>query len=97
WEWVDGAGVEVIASKRSHRGWATHGVRLAYPRLASAIGLAPLRIPVCLIVLTGAAWALMLHDASMSGSMGSGGRGALDVEMIGTEFTLSGRGPCLTG
>ena len=34
--------------------------RLAYLRLASAIGLAPLRIPVSLIVLTGGAWALML-------------------------------------
>src|SRR5262249_22972877 len=40
--------------------------RLAYLRLASAIGVAPLRIPVSLIVLTGAAWALMLHHASFS-------------------------------
>jgi predicted metal-binding membrane protein len=66
---------------------------LAYLRLASAIGLAPLRIPVSLIVLTGAAWALMLHHAiSMSASMGSAGRGVMDVEMIGAEFTLGGLG-----
>jgi len=70
---------------------------LAYLRLVSAIGLAPLRIPASLIVLTGAAWALMLHDASMSESMESAGRGALDVEMIGTEFTLGGLGVFLAG
>jgi predicted metal-binding membrane protein len=86
-------GVDLIPSKRSRRGWAAHGVSLAYLRLSSAIGLAPLRIPVSLIVLTGAAWAVMLHHAiSMSAPMGSAGRGALDVEMIGTEFTLSGLG-----
>jgi len=86
-------GVDLITSKRRRRGWATHGVRLAYPRLSSAIGLAPLRIPVSLIVLTGAAWALMLHDAiNMSESMGSAGRGALDVDMVGAEFTLGGLG-----
>src|SRR5262245_22936265 len=76
---------------------AVHGVRLAYLRLSSAIGLAPLRIPVSLIVLTGAAWAVMLHQAiSMSESMGSAGRGALDVDMIG-EFTLGGLGVFLAG
>ena len=91
-------GVELIPSKRSHRGWATHGVRLAYPRLASAIGLAPLRIPVSLIVLTGVAWAVLLHHAiSMSESMGSAGPGAMGVEMIGTEFTLGGLGVFLAG
>jgi predicted metal-binding membrane protein len=86
-------GVDLIPSKRSRRGWATHGVRLAYLRLASGIGLAPLRIPVSLVVLTGAAWALMLHHAiSMSASMDSAGRGALGVEMISAEFTLGGLG-----
>src|SRR5262249_51149138 len=85
--------VDLIPRKRSRRGWATHGVRLAYLRLPSAIGLAPLRIPVSLIVLTGAAWALMLHHAiSMSAPMDSAGPGALDVEMIGAEFTLGGLG-----
>ena len=65
-----GDGADLILRKRSSRGWATDGVRLAYLRLASAIGLAPLRIPVSLIVLTGGAWALMLHHAiSMSASM----------------------------
>jgi predicted metal-binding membrane protein len=67
------------------RGWATHGVRLAYLRRASAIGLAPLRISVSLIVLTGTCWALMLHHAiSMGGAMG--------VEVIGAELTLAGVG-----
>jgi predicted metal-binding membrane protein len=81
-------GVDLIPSKRSRRGWATHGVRRA-----SAIGLAPVRIPVSLIVLTGAAWALMLHHAiSMSAPMGSAGRGAMGVEMIGANFTLGGLG-----
>jgi predicted metal-binding membrane protein len=85
--------VDLIPSKRSRRGWATYGVRLAYPRLASAIGLAPLKIPVSLIVLTGAAWAVMLHHAiSMSAPMGSAGRGAMGVEMIGANFTLGGLG-----
>src|SRR5262249_12930405 len=87
-----------MPSKRSRGGWAIHGVRPAYRRLRSAIGLAPLRIPVSLIVLTAAAWALMLHHAiSMNESMGSAGRGALDVEMIGTEFTLGGLGVFLAG
>jgi len=67
-------------------------------RLASAISLAPLRIPVSLIVLTGAAWALMLHHAiSMSESMGSAGPGAMGVEMIGAEFTFGGLGVFLAG
>ena len=92
------AGVDLIPSKRSRRGWATHGVRLAYLRLASGIGLAPLRIPVSLVVLTGAAWALMLHHAiSMSAPMDSAGRGTLGVEMIGAEFTLGGLGVFLAG
>jgi len=66
---------------------------LAYLRLASGIGLAPLRIPVSLIVLTGAAWALMLHHAiSMSESMGSAGPGAMGVEMSDANFTLGGLG-----
>src|SRR5262245_47714765 len=55
-------------------------------------------IPVPLIVLTGAAWALILHDAiSMSESMGSAGRGALDGDMVGAEFTLGGLGVFLAG
>ena len=92
------AGVDLIPSKRSRRGWATHGVRLAYLRLASGIGLAPLRIPVSLVVLTGAAWAQMLHHAiSMSAPMDSAGRGTLGVEMIGAEFTLGGLGVFLAG
>jgi predicted metal-binding membrane protein len=71
---------------------------LAYLRLASGIGLAPLRIPVSLVVLTGAAWALMLHHAiSMSAPMDSAGRGTLGVEMIGAEFTLGGLGVFLAG
>src|SRR5262245_44432810 len=83
-----------MPSKRSRGSWAIHGVRPAYRRLRSAIGLAPLRIPVSLIVLTGAAWALMLHHAiSMNESMG----GALDGDMIGTEFTLGGLGVFLAG
>jgi len=91
-------GVDPITRKRSHRGWATHGVRLAYPRLSSAIGVVPLRIPVSLIVLTGVAWALMLHDAiNMSESISSAGRGALDVDMIGTKFTLGGLGAFVAG
>src|SRR5262245_12642157 len=40
----------------------------------------------------------MLHHAiSMSASMDSAGRGALDVEMIGAEFTLGGLGVFLAG
>ena len=85
-------GVDLIPRERSRRGWATHGVRSAYLRLRSAIGLAPLRIPVSLIVLTGAAWAVMLHRAlSMSAPMDQAGHGAMGVEMIG-EFTLGGLG-----
>jgi len=85
-------GVDLIPRERSRRGWATHGVRSAYLRLRSAIGLAPLRIPVSLIVLTGAAWAVMLHRAlSMSAPMDRAGHGAMGVEMIG-EFTLGGLG-----
>ena len=77
----------------SCKAWATHGVRLAYLRRASAIGLAPLRISVSLIVLTGACWALMLHHAiSMTASMDSAGGGAMGVEVIGAEFTLGGLG-----
>ena len=84
-------GVDLIPSKRSRRGRATRGVRLAYPRLASAIGLAPLSIPVSLIVLTGVAWALMLHHAiSMSEPMGWDG--AMGVEMRDATFTLGGLG-----
>ena len=86
------------APERSRRGWSTPGARLAYLRLASGIGLAPLRIPVSLVVLTGAAWALMLHHAiSMSAPMDSAGRGTLGVEMIGAEFTLGGLGVFLAG
>jgi predicted metal-binding membrane protein len=49
-------------------------------------------------VLTGAAWALMLHHAiTMSESMGSAGPGAMGVEMIGAEFTLGGLGVFLAG
>jgi len=82
-----------LIPKRSRRGWAPHGVRLAYLRLASGIGLAPLRIPVSLFVLTGAAWALMLHHAiTMSASMDSAGRGAMGVDLIGAGFTLGGLG-----
>ena len=85
-------GVDLIPRERSRRGWATHGVRSAYLRLRSAIGLAPLRIPVSLIVLIGAAWAVMLHRAlSMSAPMDRAGHGAMGVEMIG-EFTLGGLG-----
>ena len=85
-------GVDLIPRERSRRGWATHGVRSAYLRLRSAIGLAPLRIPVSLIVLIGAAWAVMLHRAlSMSAPMDRAGHGAMGVKIIG-EFTLGGLG-----
>ena len=84
-------GVDLIPSKRSRRGRATRGVRLAYQRLASAIGLAPLRILVSLIVVTGAVWALMLHHTiSMSEPMGWDG--AMGVEMSDANFTLGGLG-----
>jgi predicted metal-binding membrane protein len=84
-------GLDLIPSKRSRRGWDTRGVRLAYQRLTSATGLAPLRIPVSLIVATGAAWALMLHHAiSMSEPMGWDG--AMGVEMSDANFTLGGLG-----
>jgi predicted metal-binding membrane protein len=82
------------APERSHRGWAINGVRLAYLGLASAIGVAPLRIPVPLILLTGAAWAVMLHHAiHMSAPMGPAGRGVLDdIQMFGNEASLGGLG-----
>jgi predicted metal-binding membrane protein len=66
---------------------------MAYPRLASAVGLAPLRIPVPLILLTGAAWALMLHHAiDMSEPMGSAG-GVLDaIAMFGNKACIGGLG-----
>src|SRR5262249_1106467 len=66
----------------------------AYRRLASAIGLAPLRIPVPLILLTGATWALMLHHAiNMSAPMGSAGHGVLeDIHMFGDKASLGGLG-----
>jgi predicted metal-binding membrane protein len=80
-------GVDLIPSKRSRRGRATRGVR----SLASAISLVPSRIPVSLIVLTGVAWALMLHHAiSMSEPMGWDG--AMGVEMSDANFTLGGLG-----
>ena len=61
-------------------------------RLKSAIGLVPLRIPVSLIVLTGAAWALMLHHAiSMSEPMGLAAHGAMGVGMS-DKATLGGLG-----
>src|SRR5262245_23968924 len=85
--------VDLIPSNRSRRGWATHGVRLAYPRLASAIALAPLRIPVSLIVLIGAAWALMLHHSiTMSAPMDWAGRAAMGVEMSDAKASLGGLG-----
>jgi len=57
-----------------------------------------LRIPVSLIVLTGAAWAVLLHHAiSMSESMGSAGPGAMGVEMIDAEFTFGGLSVFLAG
>jgi hypothetical protein len=53
-------------------------------RLASVIGLVPLRIPASLIVMTGAAWALMLHHAiGMSASMDTAGHGAMIVKGMG--------------
>jgi predicted metal-binding membrane protein len=53
-------------------------------RLASVIGLVPLRIPVSLVVMTGAAWALMLHHAiGMSASMGAAGHGSMVVKGMG--------------
>jgi len=73
--------------RRSRGGLATH--RSAYRRLASAIGLAPLRIPVSLTLVTVAAWAVMLHHAmnmsvpmgsDMSAPMGSAVRGVMDVD-----------------
>jgi predicted metal-binding membrane protein len=53
-------------------------------RLASVIGLVPLRIPVSLIVMIGAAWALTLHHAiGMSASMGTAGHGSMVVKGMG--------------
>jgi predicted metal-binding membrane protein len=61
-------------------------------RLASAIGLVPLRIPVSLIVVTGAAWALMLHHAiNMTASMDTALPGAMDVNRFG-DWSLGGLG-----
>jgi predicted metal-binding membrane protein len=82
------------ATERSRVGWSTHATGLAYLRLASAVGLAPLRIPVPLILLTGAAWAVMLHHAiDMSEPMGSAGRGVLDdIEMFGNKASVGGLG-----
>jgi predicted metal-binding membrane protein len=61
-------------------------------RLTSAIGLVPLRIPVSLIVLTGAAWAVMLHHAiSMSEPMGFAAHGAICFGMS-DKATLGGLG-----
>jgi predicted metal-binding membrane protein len=87
-------GEDLVPSKRSRRGWATRSVRSTYLRLASAIGVAPLRIPVPLILLTGAAWALMLHHAiNMSAPMGSAGRSVLDdILMFGDKATNAGLG-----
>src|SRR5262245_50600793 len=82
------------ALERSRRGRTTHGARLAYLRLASAVGFAPLRIPVPLILLTGAAWAVMLYHAiHMSEPMGSAGRGVLDdIGMFGNKASVGGLG-----
>jgi predicted metal-binding membrane protein len=82
------------ATERSSVGWSTHATGLAYQRLASAVGLAPLRIPVPLILLTGAAWAVMLHHAiDMSEPMGSAGRGVFDdIEMFGNKASVGGLG-----
>jgi predicted metal-binding membrane protein len=58
--------------------------RLLPERLALVIGLVPLRIPVSLIVLIGAAWALMLHHAiGTSASMGTAGHGSMVVKGMG--------------
>ena len=86
-------GVDLIPGRRSRSGRAPHRVHLAYLRLASAIGLAPLRIPVSLIVVSGAAWAVMLYHAmSMSAPIGTAGRDAMGVEAIGGVPTLGGLG-----
>jgi hypothetical protein len=69
---------------------------LAYLRLASAVGLPPLRIPVPLILLTAVAWAVMLdhamlhHAINMSEPMGSAG-GVLDaIAMFGLVWSYAG-------
>ena len=68
------------------------GKRSRSLRLKSAIGLVPLRIPVSLIVLTGAAWAVMLHHAiSMSEPMGFAAHGAICFGMS-DKATLGGLG-----
>src|SRR5262245_21580699 len=65
----------------------------AYLRLASAIGLVPLRIPVSLILLTAAAWALMLHHAvNTSASMGPAVHGAMDIGMLGDKASVGNLG-----
>src|SRR5262245_33115131 len=88
--------------ERSRGGLAIH--RSAYRRLASAIGLAPLRIPVSLILVTGAAWVLMLHHAlNMSAPMAwvmremvaVEMRGAMDVQMT-VDNSLGGLGVFVT-
>jgi len=80
------------ATERSRVGWSTHAAGLAYLRLASAVGLAPLRIPVPLILLTAAAWAVMPHHAiDMSEPMGSAGV-LDDIEMLGNKASLGGLG-----
>src|SRR5262245_7385417 len=62
----------VTPGTRGPRGRTLAGVGSAYPRLATSLGLVPLRIPVSLIVLTGAAWALTLyHAAGTSMPMGT--------------------------
>ena len=61
-------------------------------RLTSAIGLVPLRIPVSLIVLTGATWAFMLdHAISKSEPMGFAAHGAICFGMS-DKATLGGLG-----
>ena len=81
-------------AERSRGDLATH--RSPYRRLASAIGLAPLRIPVSLILVTVAAWVLMLHHAlNMSAPMGSAVPGAMDVPMT-VDNSLGGLGVFLT-
>ena len=86
------------APERSRRGWSTPGARLAYLRLASAVGLAPLRIPIPLILLTGAAWAVMLdhamlhHAINMSEPMGSAGSVLDDIVMFSNKASVGGLG-----
>jgi predicted metal-binding membrane protein len=63
--WYDGSMHEMVAARALGKRGRSH------LRLISAIGLVPLRIPVSLIVLTGVAWAVMLHHAiSMNEPLG---------------------------